>query len=186
MKKLLCSILVGTAVLASSSTLYAGDNVSVYVDNVKVSYDAEPVIRNGSTLVPLRKTFEVLGANVDWNANTKTVTSKKGDNTVKLTIGSNTAYKNNKSFNVPVSPTIINSNTYVPLRFVSESFDSDVKWDSATKSVYISTNGSLDTSKHVERYYVTPSGEISTLEDALASKNALDKYITPIVVETQE
>ena len=38
-------------------------------------------------MVPLRTVFEALGASVVWNQATQTVTAKKDDKVIKLTIG---------------------------------------------------------------------------------------------------
>jgi hypothetical protein len=46
----------------------------MYVDSRKVELDQGPVLQNGRTLVPIRAIAEALGAKVDWDANTKTVT----------------------------------------------------------------------------------------------------------------
>ena len=59
-------------------------------------------------------------------------------------------------------PYIHNSRTFVPIRSVAESFDSDVKWDQSTKSVIISKNGdsltlSIDSNK------ATKNGQVMNL-----------------------
>ncbi|MBO5370356.1 MAG: copper amine oxidase N-terminal domain-containing protein, partial [Clostridia bacterium] len=55
----------------------------------KVLFDVLPTITDGRTLVPLRAIFEALGAKVEWNGETQTITATKDDKTVVLTIGSN-------------------------------------------------------------------------------------------------
>ncbi len=140
MKKFFALLLSFAIVTSSTNTVLASTGISVYVDGEKVTYDSQPITKNGSTLVPLRQTFEALGASVVWNNATQTINANKDDTNIKLTIGSNTAYKDNKSFNISVPATVVSGRTYVPLRFVAESFGADVKWDSATQTVIIESS----------------------------------------------
>ncbi|MGQ9532395.1 MAG: copper amine oxidase N-terminal domain-containing protein, partial [Desulfotomaculales bacterium] len=66
-------------------------DIRVQVDGRYLSFDVPPMIENGRTLVPLRALFEALGAEVQWDGETQTVSAVKGDVTVRLTIGSNVA-----------------------------------------------------------------------------------------------
>ena len=47
------------------------------VDGRKVTLDQEPIIKNSRTLVPLRAITESLGAKVEWNEPTKTITIER-------------------------------------------------------------------------------------------------------------
>ena len=58
------------------------------------NYGQPAVIVNDRTLVPLRAIFEALGAEVEWDDATRTVTATKGQDTVKLTIDDTKLYKN--------------------------------------------------------------------------------------------
>lgn len=49
----------------------------MYVDGAKVELDQGPIIQNSRTLLPIRAVAEALGASVDWDANTKTVTIER-------------------------------------------------------------------------------------------------------------
>lgn len=115
-------------------------NISVFLNGNEIIFDQPPVIQNGRTLVPLRAIFEALGATVDWDGNTRTVTATKGDTIVKITIGDNKLYKNGKVIELDVPAQIINDRTLVPVRAVSEAFDCKVDWDGETKTVIITTN----------------------------------------------
>ena len=83
---------------------------------------------NGRTLVPLRTIFEAIGADVSWDGATSTVTAVKGDTTVKLTLGSKTAYKNGNEVTLDVPAKAVNGRTLVPVRFIADCFDVDTKW----------------------------------------------------------
>ena len=114
-----------------------GSNISVYVSGKKLSFDQEPIIYNDRTMVPLRKIFESLGATVNWNASTRTVTGTRGDRRVKLTVGSKTMYVNNTKYDLDTAPIIVSDRTLVPARAVAEGLGCDVSWDASTKSVNI-------------------------------------------------
>lgn len=59
-------------------TASADENIKVIIDIKNVKFDVPPTIVNGRTLVPLRAIFEALGATVEWDDATQTVTSEKG------------------------------------------------------------------------------------------------------------
>jgi hypothetical protein len=98
-------------------------------EDKRVSLDAAPFIKNGSTLVPVRFVSEGLGADVKWNGDTQEVTIISNSNTLILKIGSSEAKLNGESITMPVSPEIINGSTFVPLRFISESLNAKVYWN---------------------------------------------------------
>lgn len=82
----------------------------------------------------MRAIFEALGASVDWDqAYRETVTATKNGTTVKLRIGSETAYRNDQPITLEV-PGIMDENwrTMVPLRFVSEALGANVDWNETT------------------------------------------------------
>ena len=113
------------------------DNIGVTVNGAEVSFDQPPIIVDNRTLVPLRAIFEAMGATVDWDQETQTVTSSKGDISVSLTIGSNTMYKNGSPVELDVPAQVVNGRTLVPVRAVSEAFGADVDWNQDTKTVII-------------------------------------------------
>ena len=85
----------------------------------------------------MRAIFEAFGADVEWYDSTKTVMGRKGDTTVRLTIGSNKMDINGTTTELDVPPSIINSRTMVPVRAISEAFDCNVSWNQETKTVLI-------------------------------------------------
>lgn len=114
--------------------------IKVFVDKTAVQYDEKPLIKNGRTMVPIRKTMEVLGATVSWNQKTKKATIKQGDNQIILHINSKIAKQNGINMTLDEPAFIKKGRTYVPLRFISEGFHYDVQWDNFSKSVSIFTS----------------------------------------------
>ncbi len=116
------------------------NRIPVYLNNCEICFDVDPVIINGRTLVPMRDVLEALGAVVSWDAETETVTAKKGETTITVQIGSDTMRKNNQIISVDVPARILWNRTLVPVRAVSEAFESVVKWDNNERAVYIEIN----------------------------------------------
>ncbi|WP_423244334.1 copper amine oxidase N-terminal domain-containing protein [Desulfallas thermosapovorans] len=109
--------------------------VQVYVNSQRLPEEA--TIDDGRVLVPLRSIMEALGASVQWDAGTETITAQKQGLVISLKISSKTGYCNNKPVSLDTPAKIKNGRTMVPARFVSESFGSTVQWDNNSRTVYI-------------------------------------------------
>ena len=129
----------GNVTQKSTTSLQATKNndISIILNENKLSFTQSPVIENGTTLVPMRAIFEAMGASVKWDGTTQTVTSIKDDTTISLTLNKETATVNDNSIALAVPAKLINGNTMVPLRFVGESLGAEVNWDGASKTITI-------------------------------------------------
>lgn len=112
----------------------------VLLDGKELSFEVAPVIENNRTLVPLRAIFEAMGATVQWDEATQTVTATKGNKTVILPLNSTSPTINGVVYPIDAPAEIINNRTLAPLRFVCEAFDGTVSWDENTGAVYISSS----------------------------------------------
>jgi hypothetical protein len=90
-------------------------------------------------LVPLRSVLEAFGASVGWDGSEITV--QKGDRVVSLKAGSSRARVEGKETLLDVPPRVVDSITYIPLRFVSEAFGATVGWDEKTGTATVSLDG---------------------------------------------
>lgn len=111
--------------------------VTVTYNGEMIMFDQKPVIEEGRTLVPLRAIFEKLGAEIDWNGETSTVTATKDGTTISLTINNTTATKNGEAISLDVPAKIINGRTLVPVRFISDCFGVNVEWDGNARRVIL-------------------------------------------------
>ncbi len=125
--------------LAASGFNTLAQTPEVYIDGIKQSYDVNPIIRDGRTLVPMRAIFEVLGAEVAWNDKTQSVTAVLGNDEIKLTIGNAEAVLNGESVSLDAAPQLIDGRTLIPLRFVSEALGAKVSWDEKEEAAVISS-----------------------------------------------
>lgn len=102
--------------------------IQVFVDGKAVAYDSQPIIQNGRTLVPLRATFEALGADVSWDDKTRTVKAEKDGRSLSLTIDSKNAVVDGSATTLDEPAMIQNGRTLVPLRFIGEAFGNHVDY----------------------------------------------------------
>lgn len=136
------STVIPPAAAGGSSAATGGSAASssaprVFLDGQALSFEVPPIIENDRTLVPLRAIFEALGATVDWDNATRTVTSRKGSTTVVLAIGSLTPTVNGQVRQLDVPAKIVADRTLAPLRFVGEAFGSTVDWEGSTRTINI-------------------------------------------------
>ncbi|NPV91963.1 MAG: copper amine oxidase N-terminal domain-containing protein [Firmicutes bacterium] len=111
--------------------------IRVFINNKKVRFDTIPYIKDGRTMVPLRSIAEALGAKVNWDSGAQTITLTKEGMNVRLTISNPQAYINSDSVQLDAPAEIVDSRTFVPLRFIGEAFKAEVKWDNNIKAVQI-------------------------------------------------
>jgi len=126
-------------------------DVQVEVNDQIVTFDEKPYIEKmtGRTYVPIRFIAEKLGANVDWDQETKTVTIQSGRDSICMQIGSKIPTINNIAManQLDAPARLDNKRTYVPLRFVSEVLGQNVLWDKYNRLVRISDKPFVVTEK---------------------------------------
>ena len=107
---------------------------SISVNGNLAQKDAAPVIQNSRTLVPIRFITESLGGAVAWNGESKEVTLLLDGKEIKMTIG-----KTLEKYGV--APVIMDSRTYVPVRFVADALGAQTSWNEAEKTVTLVREG---------------------------------------------
>jgi len=114
----------------------------VNLDGKRLNFEVNPIIENDRTLVPLRAIFEAIGAHVEWDAATNTVTATRDGIKVVLAIGSTQPTVDGKIWPLDVPAKIVRDRTLAPLRFVGEAFGGKVEWDQATYTVTMTSPAS--------------------------------------------
>lgn len=122
------------------SQLIEKDPIFVDIDGQTLRLKQPPIKQNNRTMVPIRAIFDGLGAVLDWDSKTRTITASKGSNSIILVVGSSTALVNGESIILDAPPTIVNGSTLVPVRFISASLGANVEWDSNNNTVIITTS----------------------------------------------
>lgn len=102
------------SLMIMSPTVFADDDITVYLNEDKLIFEQSPIIQNDSTLVPFRAIFENLDMVVQWFGDEQRVTAQKDDLTITLFINENTMYVNDTSVELNTPPIIYNDYTLVP------------------------------------------------------------------------
>lgn len=142
------------AVTLSVTPVMAEKNISVSINGENIVFeDQSPVILNERTMIPLRGTFEALNADVEWDSENKSVTVKRGETKIVLTVGSNEMIASYAQTSVDVTldvaPAIVNDRVLIPVRAISEALGAEVNWDAETSTVSIATEESEDVKESV-------------------------------------
>ncbi len=151
----LCGLALAAAILVSALPTPAAHaaGIQVTLNDQAVSFsDAQPLMRDNRTFVPFRAIFETMGATVSWDDASRTVTAKRGDRTVKLTIGRKACTVDrsgsDRSFSTDAAPFIEGGRTYVPVRFAAQALGAAVGWDNNSQTVLI-----VDTEKMMQNEF---------------------------------
>lgn len=115
-------------------TVYTSD---VYVDGVKVQYTVKPIVKDGTILVPIRETFEAMGATVGWDQEEQSIYAIKKETKIKLTVDSYTSYINEQPKELLTPPINYKGKIMIPLRFVGEAFGGSIDYNSDTNNISI-------------------------------------------------
>lgn len=138
----LASMLTGT-VLAEEPGV-GNEGISVQLDGKGLTFtDAVPEIISGRTFLPFRAVLEAMGAEVDFDAETSTVSAQKdgvklsmvpGQTALTVAEGDQT-----RTVEMDVAPYIkaSNSRTYIPVRYAAEALGYSVGWDQDNRTVIL-------------------------------------------------
>lgn len=111
----------------------------IFVDGNQLHSDVDPVVIQGTTLVPLAVLSTGLGYKVKWDPVIKQVTVQDDDINIVLTIGQKIGMVNNESYELALAPIVTKGRTMVPLRFVTEILGFKLDWKQAEKEIYLSS-----------------------------------------------
>lgn len=143
LEKLLDKGVRNTDVFKSASAVLKkidGEGPKVFVKGKIPTFDVQPKIINGRTMVPLKQIANALGVldtGIKWDGTTKTITLIKGDKTVELVVGVPSIKINGVSITIDVPATIDNGRTLVPASTVAKALDAKVSYDAASQAVTI-------------------------------------------------
>ncbi|MFC5704452.1 glycosyl hydrolase family 18 protein [Cohnella faecalis] len=125
---------------------YNLDDYFIVVDNRELLYAPEEKLgmpyKDGQNRIqiPVRKALEAIGAEIDYDHASRTVTAIREDTTVKIHIGSEVLEVNGNKVTMDTKAAVQDGRTYLPLRWVYESFGYKVIWSESSKTVVASKN----------------------------------------------
>jgi len=122
----------------NTNTVTVKQEVSVLVNGRPLQSDV-PSFINGDdrTMVTLRAIAEALGAKVDWDEATQTITITLGDKVVKLVIGQNSYTVNGQEHSMDTAAAVTGGRTVVPARVIGEALGAKVGWNPQTSAVTV-------------------------------------------------
>ncbi|MCM3700339.1 copper amine oxidase N-terminal domain-containing protein [Paenibacillus macerans] len=166
------------AMKINSPWLLTEDDGKNFDDN---DHNVTPVIRDGSTLLPIAPIIERLGGTPTWTGSEQKVTITLGDNTIELWIDQKTASVNGTKKELAVAPTIINGRTMIPVRFVSENLGATIRWNGDSQIVLIYYGGAEESATDLFSFDYK-----ITMLDAVQKKEDNKKTLEDVVKENQQ
>ncbi|TJY43895.1 hypothetical protein E5161_00340 [Cohnella pontilimi] len=122
------------------------DDYFIVVDNRELLYVPEEKLgmpyKDGQNRIqiPVKKALETIGAKIEYDAASRTVTAVRKEITVKIHIGSDRLDVNGNRMTMDTKAAIQEGRTYLPLRWVYESFGYKVTWYESSKTILVSKN----------------------------------------------
>nr|WP_239004670.1 stalk domain-containing protein [Paenibacillus tepidiphilus] len=107
------------------------------VNGTKKALDVAPIVKEGTTYVPIKYVLDAFGGSASWNQTTKKIMVLRGAKALDLTVNQKEFVLNGKRQSAEVAPLILQGRTLVPLRLVSEQLGLTVNWEQKTKTVTI-------------------------------------------------
>ncbi len=141
---LICCLL--TIQLSLAATAVDERNYKLIVDEASVDLTAPARLVGDTIMLPMRSFFEQLGAAVTWYPETRQVTAYNYNMQVKLAIDDVIAMRNGNAYQLEQAPVIIDDLTYIPAKFIAESFD--MTYQLADDSI------KLNKRNNAKKYYV--------------------------------
>ncbi len=120
-----------------------GYKAAIVWNNELLLLNQEPIVVQGTTLVPFRDLLNKLDAKIGWDPVNRKARASKNGNTVELTVGSSTIYINGKPKPLGTPAVIKGGYTFIPARLVLETFGAQVGWNGDSRLVLVSTNSAL-------------------------------------------
>lgn len=124
-------------VLGVTSVAFGAGAATIYIDGQKLPTTQAPTSENDRILVPFRDVFEAFGMQVDWQKESQTITATDGKTSIAFTLNASIATVNGTIKELDAPAKAINGVTVVPIRFVAETLNYPVKWDSEHQRVII-------------------------------------------------
>jgi len=114
--------------------------LTVMWNSALVAFDVAPRVVGGIPIAPFRHLFEENGGKVEWVHDIKQVRAFDNSTEVIFTIGAPEAAVNGKKLGFEISPFIERGRTMVPLSFIKQALNVDVKVDQKTGHVLITSD----------------------------------------------
>lgn len=104
-----------------------------------IELDSPAYINEGGyAMLPLRAVSEALGATVNWNEESQSISILSGSRIISMKIGEKTMYVNGTPIPMNTAPEISNSRAFIPVRGMANAFGiKNVEWDEKSSSIIL-------------------------------------------------
>ncbi|WP_156158235.1 stalk domain-containing protein [Gordoniibacillus kamchatkensis] len=113
------------------------DGSTYTLDNVTFPMKVKPYIENGTSYLWVRDLAAALGADIEWNDTLKAAVYKKKGRTVTLYTTKPQYDVNGVMQSTDAPAKLVNNNTMVPVRLLSEALGAKIDYDNGLRTVYI-------------------------------------------------
>jgi N-acetylmuramoyl-L-alanine amidase len=177
LKKVIVSLVCVFALNTSINIYGSTQEINLMVnETVLTNLSSNPVILNGTTLVPARYVFEEVGATVSWVDHTREVIIIFEEDVIILTIDNDYANVNGNMVKMEVPAQIINGSTLIPVRFTAEALGFEVDWLEPANLVIINTTARQENE--------APQNEAPPKQEQ--DNNNLAKDVSTQAIQTQQ
>lgn len=145
--KIISTLLLSGAISISavSPMVFASTNAQpkLVLNNNEITLKQPIEIRKGVSYLPLRSLIEQMNFKVLYNNTQKKIELVQPNLKITFVMGIKDAVVNGKKVKMSDAPFTQKGVTYIPIRFVSEAMNSNMKWDQDTKKITITDNKNL-------------------------------------------
>ncbi len=128
---------VGPSAVKQNVAYAAPSGITIYLNNVYLN--VEPVLKNGTTLLPLATIAKALGYDGTWDNVAKSGTIQKGTKVVSFSLGSIYLQTDKGTVTSALPVQIIGGRVHVPVRAVANALDIMIAYNAVTKRIDITT-----------------------------------------------
>jgi hypothetical protein len=117
----------------------SANDIGMSIDDRNVPFtSAKPFMRSNQTLVPMDAVSQAAGFDYYYDPQKKMILCGR-NGSLRLGLNSRTAMRGSKPYRMPVASEIRNGTLYVPVQFIGLATDGSTAWDSASRTILLTT-----------------------------------------------
>ncbi|MFP4456609.1 MAG: stalk domain-containing protein [Clostridia bacterium] len=144
MKKIIAFIFIIFLAFEIGNAKAHNSGYKLYLDDELVDFEQAVVITNGRMYAPARQIAEALGAQVAWKKDLSAMAMFVGREEWLFFTRETLTYRNGRKYSSEVKAEIVDNKSMLPVRFLGELFEMDVKYDPETKSTYLTSADKME------------------------------------------
>ena len=124
---------------AEEPYIMTGREIEVYTNGTKAEMGDQATIKDGIVMLPVKETFKKLGAKVNWDEETQSVTIEKDGNYIYMLRDNKGIMINGEIYDLGYPMTMIEDVAYIPLTAIEMSITPNVTWNGEQYRIDINT-----------------------------------------------